>query len=84
MDGQHEMSVHVYPNPTTGHYSIDMTNCECADVTIFNALGEVVLSKHTDSKQSHMVEGYLPVGGEYYVTIKTSASTQTFKLIVKR
>ena len=84
MDGQLDMSVHVYPNPTAGRYSIDLKNCGSADVTIFNALGEVVLSKHIDSEQSHTVEGYLPIGGEYYVTVATADGTQTTKLVVKR
>ena len=57
---------------------------ESADVTIFNALGEVVLSKHIDSKLDSTVEGYLPMGGEYYVTVTTAEGSQTTKLVVKR
>lgn len=79
-----DISVHVYPNPTAGHYYIDLSNCESADVTIFNALGEVVLSKHIDSKHDSTVEGYLPMGGEYYVTVTTAEGSQTTKLVVKR
>ena len=67
-----------------GNSSIRYTESTKAFPAIFNALGEVVLSKHIDSKQSHMVEGYLPVGGEYYVTVTTAEGSQTTKLVVKR
>ncbi len=45
------------------------------------ALGEVVLSKHIDSKHDSTVEG---MGGEYYVTVTTAEGSQTTKLVVKR
>ena len=84
MDGQLEISVHIYPNPTAGRYSMDLKNCGNAEVTIFNALGEVVMSRHVDNKQSHTIEGYLPMSGEYYVKVTTTECSQTTKLIVKR
>ena len=79
-----EASVSIYPNPTTGHYRIDLSNCESADMTIFNALGEVVDTRHIDGTQNRIIEGFLPVSGEYYVTVTTPDGSQTTKLIVKR
>lgn len=73
----------IYPNPTTGSYCIEITDCTNADIVIYNALGEVVETRHVDGSQNITVKGFLPINGEYFVTVSTPGGSQTTKLIVK-
>lgn len=73
----------VYPNPTIGNYTIEVTGATWVKVNIYNAQG-VLMDSYSDTDQSHYIfNGSLPSGNSYYATIVTETGTQTMKLIVK-
>ena len=77
------ISTRVYPNPSDGHYTIEVSGAEEVTVKIHNALG-VELTEYYDKEKYHYTfSGTLPGNNVYYVTITTDGGSQTMKLIVK-
>lgn len=81
--GNASVKSYVYPNPTTGNYTIEVTGAAWVNVNIYNAQG-VLMDSYSDKDQSQYIfNGSLPSGNSYYATIVTETGTQTMKLIVK-
>ena len=77
------INTQIYPNPTDGHYTIEVSGAEEVTVKIHNALG-VELTEYYDKEKYHYTfSGTLPGNNVYYVTITTDGGSQTMKLIVK-
>ena len=68
----------IYPNPNDGHCTLSLT--ETSDVTIYNTLGQVVMTLHqVDGEQSIAIAN----SGLYLVQIQNANGTTCQKLIVK-
>ena len=76
-------TVNLYPNPTNGHYTLEVNGAEHVQVTIYNVQGAVERSCTATGSGSHRFEGDLPTGKVYYATVTTENGSQTLKLIVK-
>lgn len=82
-NGESEVKTYLYPNPSTGSYTIEVTGAEWVKINIYNAQG-VLMSSFGDSDQwQYFFNGSLPSGNSYYATVTTESGTQTMKLIVK-
>ena len=75
---QTENLVSVYPNPSKGYYVVNLTNA--TEVTIFNILGEKVITKLLPSGKSTIDLSNQP-NGVYSVIIGNTAKRQNVKLI---
>lgn len=73
----------IYPNPTSGHFNIEVTGAKQVQVTIYNVHGVVVATYSDSEKGYYAFEGSLPSGNVYYATITTESGSQTMKLVVK-
>ena len=73
----------LYPNPTSGHYFIEVDDADWVRVTIYNMQGAVVASHNSEGGRRHRFGGELPTGNVYYATIETENGSQTMKLAVK-
>lgn len=73
----------IYPNPTSGHYTLEVAGAEQVQVTIYNVHGTVMASFQADSREHYRFEGELPTGSVYYATVATESGSQTVKLVVK-
>lgn len=73
----------IYPNPTSGHYTLEVEGAERVQVTIYNVHGTVMASFQGENSEQYRFEGELPTGSVYYATIATENGNQTMKLIVK-
>jgi hypothetical protein len=81
--GNASVKSYVYPNPTTGNYTIEVSGADWVQVSIYNAQG-VLMASYSDSEQAqYFFNGILPSGNSYYATVTTESGTQTMKLIVK-
>lgn len=81
--GNASVKSYVYPNPTTGNYTIEVSGADWVQVSIYNAQG-VLMASYSDSEQAqYFFNGTLPSGNSYYATVTTENGTQTMKLIVK-
>lgn len=81
--GNASVKSYVYPNPTTGNYTIEVSGADWVQVSIYNAQG-VLMASYSDSEQAqYFFNGTLPSGNSYYATVTTESGTQTMKLIVK-
>ena len=81
--GGAETRLSLYPNPTTGSYTLEVTGSERVEVTIHDVRGRVVASFSESGGDSHRFEGSLPSGNAYYATVTTDDGTRTLKLVVK-
>jgi PKD repeat protein len=75
---QTENLVSVYPNPSTGYYVVNLTNA--AEVTIFNILGEKVITKFLPSGKNTIDLSNQP-NGVYSLIIGNTAKRQNVKII---
>ena len=82
-DALANISTQVYPNPTNGHYTIDVNGANEVIIKIYNALGKEIQTYYDKEKTHYSFSGSLPNNNVYYVTITTEQGSQTTKLIVK-
>lgn len=73
----------VFPNPTTGHFNIEVSGARQVHVTIYNLQGKVMAVYNDSDRDQYFFEGSLPSGNVYYATITTESGSQTMKLVVK-
>lgn len=73
----------VFPNPTTGYYTIEVSGAKQVQVIIYNANGAMIETYIDSGKEKYVFKGNLPSGNSYYATIITENGNQTMKLVVK-
>lgn len=73
----------VFPNPTTGHFNIEVSGARQVQVTIYSLQGKVMSTYNDSNRDKYCFEGSLPSGNSYYATITTESGSQTMKLVVK-
>lgn len=73
----------IYPNPTTGHFNIEVSGARQVQVTIYSLQGKVMATYNDSDRDQYFFEGSLPSGNVYYATITTESGSQTMKLVVK-
>lgn len=73
----------IFPNPTTGHFNIEVSGARQVHVTIYNLQGKVMTVYNDSDRDQYFFEGSLPSGNVYYATITTESGSQTMKLVVK-
>lgn len=73
----------IYPNPTTGHFNIEVSGARQIQVTIYNIQGKVMATYNDSDRAQYCFEGSLPSGSSYYATITTESGSQTMKLVVQ-
>lgn len=86
--GNEELSIvntqfSVFPNPTTGHFKIEVTGTCQVQVTIYSLQGKIMATYNDSNRNRYCFEDSLPSGNVYYATITTESGSQTVKLVVK-
>lgn len=86
--GNEELSISnsqfsIFPNPTTGHFNIEVSGARQVQVTIYSLQGKVMATYNDSDRGKYCFEGSLPSGNSYYATITTESGSQTMKLVVK-
>ena len=76
-------SYSVYPNPTPGHFFIEVSGARRVTVTVYSLQGKVMATYNGSDRDSYLFEGSLPAGNSYYAAIVTETGSQTLKLVVK-
>lgn len=73
----------IYPNPSLGQYTLEVSDAGWVKAVIYNTLGAVVATHEGSDKRQYLFSGALPTGNVYYVTVTTEAGASTTKLVVK-
>ena len=73
----------IYPNPTTGHFNIEVSSAHQVQITIYSLQGKVIATYNDSDRDHYHIEGSLPSGNVYYATVTTESGSQTMKLVVK-
>ena len=78
-------SVKIYPNPSSGLFNIDLSGYDDAkfDVTIFNALGQLIHRGSISSLNSNQIDLSGAQAGNYFVTLHSSSETINKIITVK-
>lgn len=78
-----EPTVTLYPNPTTGHFSLEVRDAEQVQATVYNMQGAVEATFSDSGRSRYLFSGTLPSGNAYFVTVVTESHTRTMKITVK-
>jgi hypothetical protein len=70
----------LYPNPTNGAFTVELTS-ERAEITVTNVLGEIVLQHNATSGITNLL---LDHAGMYMLQLRTDNGTTTRKVVVER
>lgn len=78
-------SIDVYPNPTSGEYSIDvkLTQTGKVLVSIQDEGGKIVSRTQYDGSSNYSIKGTMTTKGCYLIKAETGSETKTTKLIVQ-
>ena len=74
-------SISIYPNPSTGEFTIQSSLFNVQNVEVYNTIGEKVISKTLNSKLGTL---NLNENGIYFVKINSNGKTFTKKIIVNK
>lgn len=81
-------NISLYPNPSTGDLfmNVNLPNISSADVTIFNAIGDIVLQKRIGVSTNNEVKFDMNSrpDGVYIFQMKTFQGTITKKVVINR
>jgi len=80
IDELSKASVNIYPNPNNGIFNI--ITSEQANITIYNMLGEMVLTKVLNGG-NHVLSLNSHPKGVYFINIQQNENVTTYKMIVK-
>jgi hypothetical protein len=70
----------VYPNPTTGGATLLSKNLKMEEVSVYNILGQVVLTAKADSPNKHTLELTALASGVYTIQVRTDKGNVARKL----
>ncbi|MBR3723782.1 MAG: T9SS type A sorting domain-containing protein [Bacteroidales bacterium] len=75
--------INIFPNPSAGHYTIEVSKAKWVHAFIYNNHGTLVATHLDSGKEHYTFSGSLPLGNSYYVKVTTESASRTMKLIVK-
>lgn len=71
----------VYPNPFTQQTTIKLKQIVNGEVTIYNAIGELIFSDKINADTYTINRSVLKTAGIYFVNVKSRSHEQNFKII---
>lgn len=78
------ISANIYPNPSTGIFNLEIKGYdEAFDVTVYNALGQLVLQTTTKPEVTNQLDLSNLGNGNYFVRLQNNSTTIN-KIIVKQ
>jgi hypothetical protein len=86
-EGNKNASIHIYPNPTTGNFTVEFYASDVINLKLINTLGEVVyqLSKiETDGLFTKNISASWISEGIYYLKIEGNTLNLTKKIVIKK
>ena len=75
--------IRIYPNPSTGTFTIETHNAIGAELSISDVVGRVIL-KESISMDKQPVNLKDIVAGDYFVTIKLNGASYTGKVVIAK
>lgn len=75
-----ESTFSVFPNPTTGHFTISNPSQEVLEIVLFDLMGKMVLQR-SFAENSQFDISHLPAGIYAYTLVRGSESVKTGKIV---
>lgn len=76
-----QVSISVYPNPTSNNFIINLGNKNSAKLEVMNNLGEIIYNQNLTQEENHISPGILPAG-VYYLRVSSKDSIQIQKIFI--
>ncbi len=77
-----ENSISVFPNPSTGKFTVQSQSVKITSLEIYNVLGEMVYSKQATRTQENEIDISSEPEGVYFVRARTSEGVVSKKILV--
>lgn len=74
----------VYPNPTNGLFTIELSNNLTADITLFDATGKAVFKADTNGSNMLQIDASNLVQGVYLLQVNNEGTMHTERIIVSK
>ena len=81
--GDSPVAARLYPNPTSGRYTIEVAGAKRVRVTVYTVRGVPVASYISEDCGRCRFEGELPAGSVHYATVETETGSQTMKIVAR-
>ena len=75
-----EFSINIYPNPSDGHFYIDLLNSKNISIKVFNAQGSLIEKLNNLQEGTHQLD-IKGAKGLYIIEVTSEAGIQRFELI---
>lgn len=86
-NGIHEIPaadvIDIFPNPSTGKFTLELLNNNFYTMKITNPYGETILEEQKTTKRSEMDISTMP-GGFYFITITTEDGVSNIKIVLNK
>jgi hypothetical protein len=80
---RNEMAFTIYPNPASGWFTINNPEAKTMHLSIYNASGQLIMTKDLDGQRQHKIDGSAFKKGIYLARVSTNGSTRTVKIIIE-
>jgi len=74
--------VDIYPNPSDGPITINLTGLKSVDIDLFDITGKEILQVTNLSTPQYLIDENLPAG-IYILTLETEGQKQTYKIVIE-
>lgn len=72
--------INIYPNPVNDILNIDLSNHDASNISIINALGEIVFTENVSANHLSLKTNNL-ISGIYFIKVESKHKTSTIKFI---
>jgi len=73
----------VFPNPSNGQFTIEMTQSSAYSIRVTDALGKIVHTEHFIGKSANIRLNRVVSQGVYFATIDSELGTFTHKVVIE-
>lgn len=75
------ISVSVFPNPTSGKFFIEVSTGNVTNILIVNLIGETILNEKWNGRDKNEIDLSRYASGIYFLNVENEESSKTFKII---
>jgi len=77
------ISVNIFPNPSSGIFTVNLRNCRDAKICVYDVLGNCLLNKNCRSDVSPKIDLSCQPKGIYFVELLSGTERRTEKIIIE-
>lgn len=75
--------MNIYPNPTSGIFTVDLRNCLYAKICVYDVLGSCLLKKDCQNEESPKIDLSSQPGGIYFMEVVSDSERAVKKIVLE-